>query len=96
MNSTFHEFYHPLSDTEEFMHQLTLQFPNNTEVKRIGLSAEGRDLFALTVSKPGDYVPSDNDGRKKKKKKRPHPLHKLNVVVVGAQHAREVGYIYLT
>ncbi|KAF5313664.1 hypothetical protein D9611_010204 [Ephemerocybe angulata] len=90
LNATFHEDYHPLEQADEFMRQLTTQFPNTTQLTRIGLTAEGRDLFALTVSKEGN-VSLVEDKKKKKKKKKKHPVEvpKLNIVVVGAQHARE-------
>ncbi|KAJ2916672.1 hypothetical protein MD484_g3762, partial [Candolleomyces efflorescens] len=89
-NSSFHETYHHLGEVEKFMRQLELQFPNITKVHRIALTAEGRDVYALEISKPG--VSAETEKKKKKKKKKggkPQPGDKLNFVIVGAQHARE-------
>ncbi|KAJ2923143.1 hypothetical protein H1R20_g13950, partial [Candolleomyces eurysporus] len=91
--SSFHETYHHLDEVEEFMRQLEAQFPNTTKVHRVALTAEGRDVYALEISKPESSAENNDDKKKKKKKKKKegkHPLGpKLNFVIVGAQHARE-------
>lgn len=71
------------------MRKLTEEYPDTATVTRIGLTAEGRDLLALTVSKPGDATKLEEHGKKKKKKKKHPTVPKLNFVVVGAQHGRE-------
>lgn len=87
-NSSFHENYHPLDETDAFMWKLAEEFPGLAKVTRIGLTAEGRDLLALTISKPGDSKMIEHGKKKKKKKK--HPTGpKLSFVLVGAQHGRE-------
>lgn len=80
-NSSFHERYHPLEETDEFLQQLALAYPENVVLEEVGKSAEGRSIIAAAISKP--------EIRKKKKnglKKKPR------FVVLGAQHAREVRY----
>ena len=89
------------------MKQLAVQYPDVVKMKRIGLTAEGRDLYVLSLEREHEHpaVQEDEedldipDGKKKKKKKGKKPKHpgheRLDVVVVGAQHGREVRISYL-
>ncbi|KAG2004908.1 preprocarboxypeptidase A2 [Coprinopsis cinerea AmutBmut pab1-1] len=91
-NSTFHETYHSLSGIRKFLTQLVELNPNTTSLSRIGLSAENRDILALSIVKPSGYAegePQEGVSKKGGKKKMPRPAEKLDFVIIGAQHARE-------
>lgn len=87
-NSTFHEVYHPLPEIRKFLRKLEELHPNVTQLSKIGLSAEGRPIHAVTLSKTSSLVEAEG-AKKKKKKKKKRPTEKLDFVIVGAQHARE-------
>ncbi|PCH37079.1 hypothetical protein WOLCODRAFT_109553 [Wolfiporia cocos MD-104 SS10] len=74
-NSTFHSVYHPLNEIEEFMDAMVELYPDLVQLVNLGHSAEGREMFAMKISK---YA-----GGKKK------PKPKQGFVITGAQHARE-------
>jgi hypothetical protein len=104
-NSTFHNTYHPLNEVQSFLKQLTVAFPNITRLASFGLTAEGRQMMGLTISsgvydnrkRRHSYDEVADELKKKKKKTRP-PLReseKLGIVILGAQHAREVRFIIL-
>ncbi|KAF8799186.1 peptidase M14 [Phlegmacium glaucopus] len=88
-NTTFHDSYHPLSQIESFMQELADAHPNTARLISIGRSAQGRDIFGLTIS-ARDKSEKDH-GKKNKRKKRITRKHreKLGFVIQGAQHARE-------
>jgi len=103
--TTFHESYHPLGDIEGFLRQLNDAYPNITRVIDIGRTSEQREMYGFTLSVGGYDEEEDGDeedaedGRKKKKKKKRlpkspvgNPGEKLGFVLLGAQHAREVGF----
>ena len=85
-NTTFHESYHPLSQIEDFMREIADAYPQTASLINIGRSAEGRDIFALTIS--AEEIVEDYGERKKKKLGRQR--EKFGFVIQGAQHAREV------
>ncbi|CCM03464.1 uncharacterized protein FIBRA_05597 [Fibroporia radiculosa] len=72
-NTTFHADYHPLHEIEEFVEALAALHPEVVQLVNIGHSAEGREMFAMRLSK--------NTGKKAKAK--------AGFVITGAQHARE-------
>ncbi|KAL9709685.1 hypothetical protein Ac2012v2_007425 [Leucoagaricus gongylophorus] len=78
-NSTYHGNYHPLYEIDEFIQEVAELNPNLVQLHRIGHSAEGREMIAITLS-----APSTNPT----KRGLPGP-GKLGFVIVGAQHARE-------
>ena len=83
-NTTFHESYHPLSQIEDFMRELADTYPQTASLISIGRSAEGRDIFALTIS--AEEIVEDFGERKTLGRQR----EKLGFVIQGAQHVREV------
>ncbi|TFK23888.1 Zn-dependent exopeptidase [Coprinopsis marcescibilis] len=89
-NSTFHATYHPLDEINLFLEELAEMNPDTAMLQRIGLSAEGKDIVALTITNDvkGDRISAEGK-KKKKKKKAPHLTDKLDFVILGAQHARE-------
>ncbi|KAF4609600.1 hypothetical protein D9613_012313 [Agrocybe pediades] len=87
-NSSFHESYHPLDEIESFLEELTNVHSNITRLTTIGQSAEGRDIYALSIS-TGGYPSEEKKKKKKTKKGRISSREKLGFVIIGAQHARE-------
>ncbi|KAI0070746.1 hypothetical protein K474DRAFT_1631397 [Panus rudis PR-1116 ss-1] len=80
-NSTFHTIYHPLQEVEDFIQELYRQYPDLVTPVNIGHSAEGREMYALQITKS-------------KQVKRQHAsqhdnARKIGFVLMGAQHARE-------
>ena len=77
------------------MHKLVDMYPKTVHLVNFGRSAEGRDIFGLTISAAEDDESSEENGKKKKKKKKKQrrlrkQKDKLGFVIQGAQHAREV------
>jgi len=72
-------------------------FPDSAHLSNVGQSAEGRSMIALTISSGGYVNKKKGGGSKQKKKKKVRPPlqegEKLGVVIIGAQHAREVQSI---
>ena len=92
-NTSFHDTYHPLQEVESFLEQLVTTYPNVTRLTNLGHSAEGREMFALTISS-GEYKNAKKKKKKKEKERKgrtPRESEKLGFVIVGAQHAREVS-----
>lgn len=82
-------------ELESFLHELQELHPELVTLKNLGHSGAGREMFAVTISKPEDETERKKDKKRKKKKGRkglkPHDEgQKFGFVVVGAQHAREV------
>ncbi|KAF8584669.1 hypothetical protein K439DRAFT_1133004 [Ramaria rubella] len=77
-NSSFHQDYHPLSETNAFLFALARAFPANVTLETIGYSAEGREIMAAAISRP-----------RFRKKKTDKLKKKPRFVLMGAQHARE-------
>jgi len=93
-NTTFHDSYRPLPQIEFFMKELVDTHPETVRLINIGRSAEGRDIFGLTISagendKSGQEI-AENRKKKKKKKRLRKQRDKLGFVIQGAQHSREV------
>ena len=88
-NTTFHDSYHPLSQIENFMRDLADTHPQIAHLNILGRTAEGRDIFGLTIS-TGLYDDEHKETKKKKKKRLRKQREKLSFVIQGAQHAREV------
>lgn len=78
-NSTYHEDYHPLSEVDHFVDELLEQHPDLVTRASIGHSSEGREMYALTISK------ARTEAKAKYAKK-------TGFLLTGAQHAREVRY----
>jgi hypothetical protein len=86
--STFHSAYHPLPEIRDFISDLANDHPDLIELISIGHSAEQQEMTALKIS----------DKRPALSEKSGAPMRpKGGVVIVGAQHAREVwaprGYL---
>ncbi|KAL4247356.1 Inactive metallocarboxypeptidase ECM14 [Abortiporus biennis] len=81
-NSTFHAGYHQLSDIDRFIVEMADLYPDLVNIVNIGHSAEGREMFALEISKDKTFqMHGNNTG---------HDLgKKVGFLVTGAQHARE-------
>jgi len=80
--STFHSSYHPFSEIQDFISELAREHPDLIELVNIGRTAEQREMTALKISNTERSFPSGKNGA---------PLrHKGAVVIMGAQHAREV------
>jgi Zinc carboxypeptidase len=67
-------------------------YPKTVRLVNFGRSAEGRDIFGMTISSAEDDKSKEENREKKKKKKRRlrKQKDKLGFVIQGAQHAREV------
>ena len=92
-NTTFHDSYHPLPQTENFMQELVDAHPETARLINLGRSAEGRDILGLTISTGVDDDVEEGNGlggKKRKKKGSRKQKEKLGFVILGAQHAREV------
>lgn len=86
-NTAYHSDYHPLYEIESFIRDLQTLRSDLVKVNYIGHSGMGREMYGLTISKgPGVG--------KKHTKKGYRSDEKLAFVITGAQHAREVSYIY--
>ena len=85
-NSTYHGTYHPLYEIDQFIQKVAELNRNVVKLHRIGHSAEGREMTAITLSTSS--INSTERG---------HPRSgKLGFVIVGTQHAREVRtFLYL-
>ncbi|KAI0682248.1 hypothetical protein C8Q76DRAFT_763657 [Earliella scabrosa] len=84
-NTTYHAFYHPLSEIENFMDDLATAHPSLVQLVPLGHSGEGREMVGLRISKdapPPSLSLSLQSGR-------PSSTKKLGFVITGAQHARE-------
>jgi murein tripeptide amidase MpaA len=101
-DTPYHDDYHPLNETYSFLKALAAKHSDVMRFGSIGVSAEGRDIMALTVSlSPGDgpggnYSDISRRGEgegteRLKRKKRPsaNEGEKLSFVILGAQHSRE-------
>lgn len=81
-NSTFHSSYHPLPEVETFISDLAKEHPDLVELISIGRTSEQREMTAVKISDTNRSIPSG--------KNRDSPKPKGAVVIIGAQHAREV------
>lgn len=77
--STFHSSYHPLPEIQDFVSDLAKEYPDLMEVISIGRTSEQREMTVLKIS---NTVPDQKNEASLR--------HKGSVVIVGAQHAREV------
>ena len=76
------------------MREIANAYPQTASLISIGWSAEGGDIFALTISAGNDEEIVEDYGERKNKNKKGKGLgrqsEKLGFVIQGAQHAREV------
>ncbi|KAL6299378.1 hypothetical protein BKA93DRAFT_931543 [Sparassis latifolia] len=79
-NTTFHASYHPLYEVENFMEELATLNPHLVQLANLGHSAEGREMFAIKISRDTLSQKSGSSAQGKAK---------TGIVVTGAQHARE-------
>ena len=89
-NTTYHSDYHPLFEIEVFINRLAALYPNTTELHKLGHSGQGREMMSLTISK-GPVVTQTEKREGRMHRKQSEPSAKPAFVIVGAQHAREVG-----
>lgn len=86
----FHTSYHPLSEVEAFIADLSFSYPSIVSAEVVGQSAEGRDIFALRIANDtepdGDTTVKVKGGNRESKERKEKGI----LVVTGAQHAREV------
>lgn len=80
-DSAFHSSYHPLSEIQDFISDLARDHSDLMEVISIGRSAEQREMTVLKISNSPKSEPNGTSLRRKGA-----------VVIVGAQHAREVWF----
>ena len=80
--STFHSSYHTLPEIQDFVFDLADQHPDLMEVLSIGRTGEQREMIALKISSSPKTGPSGENGESLR--------HKGAMVIMGAQHAREV------
>jgi len=80
-DSAFHSSYHPLSEIQDFVSDLARDHSDLMEVLSIGRTAEQREMTVLKISNTPKSEPNGTFWR-----------HKGAVVIVGAQHAREVWF----
>ena len=78
-DSAFHSSYHPLSEIQVFISDLARDHSDLMELISIGRTAEQREMTVLKISNTPKSEPNGTSLRRKGA-----------VVVVGAQHAREV------
>jgi extracellular matrix protein 14 len=74
-NSTFHAEYHTQAEIDLFIHNMAQLHPTSATVFKLGYSAEGREMLGIKISAPSTGTMQSP---------------KLNFVIFGAQHAREV------
>lgn len=53
LTSDFHEAYHRFEDITSFFNDLARTFPHQTELVRVGQSAEGREILAIKIEQVG-------------------------------------------
>ena len=82
-DSAFHSSYHPLSEIQDFVSDLAEEYPDLVELVNIGRTSEQREMTAIKISNTQKSVP---DGKGEASLR-----HKGTVVIMGAQHAREVS-----
>lgn len=83
--STFHSSYHPLPEIQEFVSALANEHPDLVEVVNIGSTGEQREMTALKISNTPKPVLGQKNGASARQKGA--------VVIMGAQHAREVRFL---
>jgi len=78
-DSAFHSSYHRLSEIQDFISDLARDHPDLMEVTSIGRTSEQREMTVIKISNTPKSEPNGTSLRRKGA-----------VVIVGAQHAREV------
>jgi len=81
--STFHSSYHPLPEIQDFIFDLADEHPDLIEVVSIGRTSEQREMAVLKISNK-TLAPGGEDAASTRQKSA--------VVILGAQHAREVRF----
>lgn len=84
-DSTFHLSYHPLPEIEAFISDLAKEHPGLVELVSIGRTGEQREMTAVKISDASKSVPGGKNGASLKPKG--------TMVIIGAQHAREVRFL---
>ena len=109
-NATFHARYHPLDEIQSFVRDLAAAYPKQVTIVPIGHSGEGREMFALEISASSESAPGASGAQAsaghrshdqnpqivfggKGKERGTNP--RCGFLVTGAQHAREVSYVFL-
>jgi len=82
--SAFHSSYHPLPEIQDFISDLIDEHPDLMELVSIGRTAEQREMTALKISDAKKSIPDGKNGASLRQKGA--------VVIMGAQHAREVWF----
>ena len=83
-NTTFHSTYHTLKEINKFIDELVKLHPGSVKRIPLGHSGQGREMYALRIKKPKSSK-GDKKGFKRGKK---------GVMIMGAQHAREVCSLF--
>ncbi|KAH9643012.1 hypothetical protein HF086_013573 [Spodoptera exigua] len=47
-------YYHNLDDIYQWLQDMALQYPNTLDLSSIGKSVEGRDIYAVSIKRPGN------------------------------------------
>lgn len=83
-SSTFHSSYHPLPEIDSFISDLAKEHSDLVELISIGRTSEQREMTVVKISDENKSVPGKKNGEPLKSKGA--------VVMMGAQHAREVRF----
>ena len=107
-NATFHARYHPLDEIQTFVRDLAAAYPKQVTIVPLGHSGEGREMFALEISASSKSASASGaqasaghgshdqnpqvvfDGKRKERGTNP----RCGFLITGAQHAREVSYVF--
>ncbi|EIN04589.1 hypothetical protein PUNSTDRAFT_146276 [Punctularia strigosozonata HHB-11173 SS5] len=90
--NAFHRKYHSLEEVDDFLDRLVDEHPNVTQVTTLGLSAEGREMRALTIGRAVEETPAfirDDPVHRRRDNAKKKRGRKLGFVIMGPQHARE-------
>ena len=107
-NATFHARYHPLDEIQTFVRDLAAAYPKQVTIVPLGHSGEGREMFAIEISASSESASASGaqasagggshdqnpqvvfDGIRKERGTNP----RCGFLITGAQHAREVSYVF--
>lgn len=96
---TFHASYHTLDEIHDFVRDLADTYPQQVTVVPLGHSGEGREMFALEITAGASSSRVSHDPKSQvvlSKKGNPKGAKPpCGFLITGAQHAREVSFIFM-